>query len=89
MRDVIEELASENVEIGISVQLFNNRGMHSREMFEGGKQERELAERYKKWASRCTKWPRTQRLLISIAKDWDARALKEDERAEQDKIKYS
>lgn len=89
VRDVIEELASENVESGIRVQLFNNRGVHTRGMFAGGEQERELAEKYREWASKCLKWPRTQQLLAGIASEWDADAQREDERAEQDKIKYS
>ncbi len=89
VRNVIEELASENIETGIRIQLFNNRGVHMREIFAGGQQERELAEKYRGWSNKCLKWPRTQKLLTSIADEWDADAKREDERAEQDKIKYS
>ncbi|WP_308513313.1 HigA family addiction module antitoxin [uncultured Turicimonas sp.] len=42
--DIMEELHSEKISIGVRTGLFNSRGVYSREP--GGIQERELAERY-------------------------------------------
>jgi hypothetical protein len=48
VRDVIEDLQSEDVSNGAHTGLYNARGVHWRG--EGGEQERELADKYRKWA---------------------------------------
>lgn len=48
VRDVMEELKSENISIGAYTGLYNARGPHWRR--EGGDQERELANKYREWA---------------------------------------
>jgi addiction module HigA family antidote len=48
VRDVMEELQSEEISRGAHTGLYNARGVHWRG--EGGGQERELAHRYRKWA---------------------------------------
>lgn len=48
VRDVMEELNSENISIGARTGLYNARGAHW--LREGGDQERELAEMYRGWA---------------------------------------
>lgn len=48
VRDVMEELNSENISNGARTGLYNARGAHWRR--EGGDQERELAEMYRGWA---------------------------------------
>ena len=47
-RDVLEQIATEQIQIGIRVALANARGVHWRG--EGGAQERELAAKYRGWA---------------------------------------
>ena len=49
VRQVLEQIQSEKISEGITVGLFNSRGVHARG--EGGDQERELAAMYRKWAS--------------------------------------
>lgn len=48
VRDVMEELQSESISIGVRTGLYNARGAHWRG--EGGDQERELANKYRVWA---------------------------------------
>jgi addiction module HigA family antidote len=48
VRDVLEQVQSRDISRGISTGLYNARGVHWRG--EGGDQERELAEKYRKWA---------------------------------------
>jgi hypothetical protein len=48
VRDVMDELQSEEISRGAHTDLYNARGVHWHG--EGGGQERELAEKYRKWA---------------------------------------
>ena len=48
VKDVLEEIHSEEIMRGVCTGLFNSRGAHSRG--KGGSQERVLADRYRKWA---------------------------------------
>jgi addiction module HigA family antidote len=48
VRDVLEELHSEKIMSGARTGLYNSRGVHTRGR--GGAQERELADKYRKWA---------------------------------------
>lgn len=48
VRDVVEELQSEDISKGVTIGLYNSRGFHWRA--EGGAQERELANQYRSWA---------------------------------------
>jgi len=66
VRDVIEELASEDIESGLYVGVCNRRGIHSRE--KGGAQERRLAGKFKGYAEAVrSRWPRTAHVLNQIA----------------------
>ena len=86
--DLLEALASDDVETGIRTERFNMRGVVGKEMFEGGKKERALAEQARNWAKAAATHPRTAAMLRSIANDWDAYADQEDLRARQDQMKY-
>ena len=48
VRDVMEDLRSEDISSGAHTGLYNARGVHWRG--EGGGQERELADKYRAWA---------------------------------------
>ncbi|MGO9452633.1 MAG: hypothetical protein ACLQDV_16575 [Candidatus Binataceae bacterium] len=87
VRDIIETLSSEETERGILVERFNVRGVHSKELFEGGKQERGFAEQALGWAAKCSDWPRTQNLLKDIAHDWNRHAEWEDAEARKDRMR--
>ena len=80
VRDVIEALRSDEVDLGIRVERINMRGAYARAMFEGGKQERAIAEEARRWAEKCAAWPRTQKLLNDTANYWEEDAKREDAR---------
>ncbi|HEY6729621.1 MAG TPA: helix-turn-helix domain-containing protein [Solirubrobacterales bacterium] len=83
VRELIERVGSTSIETGIEVGVFNARGVTSRSPYEGGKQERELAETYRRWAKETQgKWPRTTRVLRSIAESYERDAKRHDVRAE-------
>ena len=83
VREVIEEIASKDIETGICIGVRNRRGGVTRAIGEGGKQERELAETYRKYAKAVgDTWPRTAALLRKIADSYESEARSEDIHAE-------
>lgn len=89
VRDLLERLHSDYVEHGIEIERRNMRGVVTKAMFEGGGQERALADQARSWAKTAENWPRTHGMLIRLAEAWQAWAGHEDERAKQDEMKYS
>lgn len=84
---VVENVASEQVERGFALECFNKRGVYGKGVNEGGAQEREYAERYQHWAAETMAYPRTSAMLTAISEDWFRDAEREDVRAEQSKMK--
>jgi len=85
VRSLIEELASDHIERGMEIEVYNSRGITSRGIYEGGDQERELARRYREWAdSAQTRWPRTAAMLRRIADLYERDARWHDTEAERD-----
>lgn len=83
VRDLVETIGSTNIETGIHVGVFNSRGVTSRGAFDGGQQERKLAARYRDWAQKTAgRWPRTSRLLRTLAETYESDAQHHDARAE-------
>jgi hypothetical protein len=83
VRDAIEELASEDLELGIRTELYNGRGWTSRGPTEGGVQERELVELYTGYAALLNdRWLRTAAMLRSIADNYRRDAGRHDVDAE-------
>lgn len=89
LRDVIEECASDEIEKGIHIARFNMRGVFTKPMYEGGKEERAFAAQYRTWAEASTPWPRTSTMLKRIADDWERAAEQADTRAELDQRRDS
>jgi hypothetical protein len=83
----IEAAASEQIERGFAIECFNKRGVYSKDLNEGGDQERKLAICYKAWADATVKYPRTSAMLIAISEDWAQHAEREDVEAEKSKMK--
>lgn len=81
VRDVMEEIQSEPLMNGAHTGVFNSRGVHTRG--EGGRQERELAEKYRKWgqALQVSHPFVASRLLFDLAKTYDQEASREDTEA--------
>ena len=83
IRDLIEELACKDIEVGFKVGLYNSRGIVSRGLADGGALERELADRYAGFATQCCdRWPRTAASLRRIAESYRAEGRLEDQEAE-------
>ncbi|TCI00729.1 hypothetical protein EJV46_01175 [Roseococcus sp. SYP-B2431] len=83
VREVIEEVASDELERGVQVERFNMRGVFSKDPYEGGGAERALAVQARQWADVSTAWPRTAGMLARIAESWEHHAEREDIEAQQ------
>jgi hypothetical protein len=80
VRQVIEDVASSELERGLQVAVYNNRGVFSRAIDAGGSQERRLAEQYAGYAAAVAdRWPRTAAVLRRIAEGYRAEARSWDE----------
>ncbi|MBD2303836.1 hypothetical protein [Nostoc sp. FACHB-190] len=83
VREVIEEVASKQMELAIATGVFNKRGVWTKSIGEGGIQERQLAETYHFYAVvLADSYPRTATMLRSIADGYISDAHREDIRAE-------
>jgi hypothetical protein len=89
IRELIEELAADEIEKGIMISRFNQRGGFMKQLYDGGNQERGLAKQYRDWAVASRDWPRTTALLNRIAEDWDRQARRADTEARLDQIRES
>lgn len=71
IRETIEELKGDRLDEGFVIGVINKRGVSSRDIYEGGEQERKLADKYKFLAEKITiHWPRTAGLLRKIEKEY-------------------
>jgi hypothetical protein len=81
VRDVMEDIQSETMMRGAHTGVHNARGVHWRS--EGGDQERELAEKYRKWghALQLSHPFVASKLLMGLAKTYDHEASRGDTEA--------
>lgn len=85
VRDLIESIGSRYLENGAITGRLNSRGVTWRGVYDGGGQERTMAEQYKQWSLAVqVHWPRTSRILRAIAGSYERDAVREDERAQLD-----
>ena len=83
VRDLIEEISSPNIEQGLETQIFNNRGVVTKAIAEGGGQERAIADRYSNYAKKVgDQYPRTAAMLRRLADNYLSQARREDLNAE-------
>ena len=76
---VLEEIASNEMATGFEIGVYNNRGVTTRGSYEGGRQERDLASKYRAWAeARRVEYPFVSRTLESIADSYEKDAARED-----------
>jgi hypothetical protein len=87
VRALLEELAAPKIEEGVATERFNMRGVTNRSVFEGGEQERILAEQIRQWAKASASWPRVVRLLHELAAMWERSGKSQDDRAELYKLR--
>lgn len=79
VRDLLEELGAEHVEIGLATEVRNSRGVTSRHPTEGGRQERELEAGFRADAAAFgARWPRTAALMARLADAYARDARRED-----------
>lgn len=83
VRNVIEILASEEIERGIQIERFNMRGVVVKNMGEGGEQERALEQQTRDWAKASVSFVRTSAMLELIADSWASDAERADSQAKQ------
>lgn len=82
VREVLEAAPNDRLERGFTIGLFNKRGVTSRGMTEGGKQEYDLAKKYEGWAEAVqATHPRTAGALRSIAESYREEGRRNDEEA--------
>lgn len=83
VRDVIEQIASAELEEGFGIGVYNKRGVVMKDPREGGAQERQLAGKFESFAAAVSdKWPRTAALLRQIEARYRAEAKQEDQEVE-------
>jgi hypothetical protein len=78
VRQLIEDVASDELELGFHVEAVNSRGAHFRRG-DGGEEERELAQLWDERANAvAASWPRTAAVFRGIANDYRAWAERWD-----------
>ncbi|MCX0116888.1 XRE family transcriptional regulator, partial [Escherichia coli] len=87
IRHIIEILSSDELEQGIQIGRYNKRGVFARMRYEGGNQERILAEQYREWANSMPHCVRTSAMLFRIADEWEYSAKNADMRAAKADLK--
>lgn len=86
---IIDEIQSEPLENGFAVELYNKRGVVTKSPFEGGQQERLLAEQFRRFAEKWDiRYPRTSSILRRVAQNYKDEAKREDNDAEKRDLEY-
>jgi len=83
VREVIENCASDEIEVGIRMGILNSRGVVSKSIYEGGAQERALEQRYLQYAESLNMThPRTAHLMRKLARSYSQEAKYSDNQIE-------
>ena len=83
VRDLIEQLKSDDLEAGLHMGRFNQRGVVSKSPLAGGDMERSIKARYEADAAKvAARWPRTAAFLRTFAATYERDAAREDVEAE-------
>jgi hypothetical protein len=86
IRDLIEDIQSDELDRGLIQGVFNSRGVTTRALTDGGAQERELAQKYANTAKALrNRWPRVAATIDRIADDYERQARREDIEAEMER----
>lgn len=90
VRNIIEQLNNETIDRHIQTEIYNSRGVISREIKDGGSQERTLTEKYKKMSDVVkTKWPRTSAMLRGMAEWYDRDAKGQDVESDLQDLRWN
>ena len=84
VRELLEQINSQNMGNGFAVGTHNLRGVTSRSVFDGGTQERTLSGEFRRPANGIgARWPTTAGLLRRIAESYEREAQWHDRDAEE------
>jgi hypothetical protein len=83
VRDLLEEIDSDDLGRGLSLGIYNRRGVTTRALFDGGEQERALALKFEEEAESARAWPRARKLLRQLAASYESDAERLDLEAER------
>ena len=79
VREALESMSSGEVDRGFIIGAYNARGVVTRQIGEGGDQERELAAKYRDWAQQIAyEYPHVSGILERIAERYDRDARQRD-----------
>ena len=88
-RDVLDRPELSEMRSGFEIGTFNKRGVTRRAMDEGGKQERELAAQFRRYADGlAATHPHLAESLERIARNYEFHAKREDEEAALNRERY-
>ena len=86
---IIDEIQSKEIDSGFSSSIYNKRGVVTKSPFEGGQQERTLAEKFRRYSDKwAIHFPRTAAILRKIAEGYENKAKREDREAERKDLEY-
>ena len=84
VRDLLDSIGSLSVGDGFMAGTHNRKGITTRGAFEGGHQERMLADEYREQAAMiASKWPYTASLLRRVADSYQHEARRNDREADE------
>ncbi|MDF2955703.1 MAG: Archaeal ribosome-binding protein aMBF1 [Candidatus Alkanophagales archaeon MCA70_species_2] len=85
----IEKIESRKLEEGFCIGVYNKREIVTRSPFEGGQQERKLAEQYRKYADKWNvSFPKVASILRRIGEHYEFEAKREDKEAEKRRLEW-
>ncbi len=86
---IIDGIQSKELDSGFSSGIYNKRGVVTKSPFEGGQQERTLAEKFRRYSGKwAIRFPRTAAILRKIADGYENEAKREDKEAEREDLEY-
>ncbi len=82
VRNLLERLESDDIDSGISMAIYNRRGVTTRGITDGGEQERKLVNSYQAQSRKYREWPRTAAVFAELARRYERDAGVADRQAE-------
>lgn len=84
VRELLEEWENRDIETGLEIRIYNNRGVVTRDPQGGGDLERSAASKYREQEEALRdRWPRTARIFRYLADSYEAEAKGEDSQSER------
>jgi len=82
VRELVEQLRSDDIDLGLHMALRNQRGATNRSPTDGGDRERQLVATYREKSRKFSRWPRTAAIFEELAAGYEADAAVHDRSAE-------